>query len=98
MSAPPDYAVEHALNVLAAAARAERLPVSAYGDIARLRMEYRVSTAERPATPEDVAFHGFMAAAFPWIGPPGADWRNMREAFLAGRKSITPAEFEGVPV
>ena len=94
----PSHAIEQALNVLTAAARAEQLPVSAYSDIARLRLEYKAREGDHPITPEDAAFHKFMAMAFPWIGPQGSDWRNMREAFLAGRKSITPAEFEGVSV
>jgi hypothetical protein len=94
----PGYAIVQALDILTAACRAEQLPVSAYGDIARLRLEYTARIGDQPLTTEDAAFHAFMAGAFPWLGPQGADWRNMREAFLAGRKSARPVEFEAAPI
>lgn len=33
------------------------------------------------------AFRDFMALAFPWLQPVGADYRNMRAAFEAGWKA-----------
>ena len=94
----PAAAVESALDLLTAAARAEQLPVSSFADIARIRLDFRVTNSERQPTPDEAAFHAWIAAAHPWLMPAGADYRNMQQAFIAGRQSATPAEFEGVPV
>ena len=36
---------------------------------------------------QDEAFAAWMALAFPWLHPAGADWRNLRTAWMAGHKA-----------
>lgn len=62
MTAPSLADVHRALDVLTAAARAEMLPVCAYGDIARLRLGLPGETVHRVSDLErvDIEDDGFI--------------------------------------
>jgi hypothetical protein len=62
MATPSLIEVHRALDVLTAAARAEMLPVRAYGDIARLRLDLPIDPLHRAADVErvDIEDDGFI--------------------------------------
>lgn len=71
-----------ATDVIAAAARAEMLPVAAYQIVGQVRLWVRLIEAEH-----NDAFARWADLALPWVAEGSPDWQNMRAAWDAGVKS-----------